>query len=88
MERKENSLKQPNLVASTYHFYVDKWNLLNIKYTENDVLFSEWYRQTYSEKGNPSALIRSWTYTTELERLMGAKAIKLGSWDKNPGIMK
>ena len=49
--------------------------------------------QAYLEKGNPRAPIRSQTYELLItssdalplsyRRLMGAKAIKLGSWDKH-----
>ena len=59
---------------------------------ENDVLFQK-VTQAYSEK-NPSAPIRSRTYDLPItssdalplsyRRLVGAKAIKLGSWDKHP----
>ena len=50
--------------------------------------------QAYSEKENPSVPIRSRTYDFPIttsdalplsyRRLVGAKAIKLGSWDKHP----
>ena len=59
---------------------------------ENDVLFQK-VTQAYSEK-NPSAPIRSRTQDLPItssdalplsyRRLVGAKAIKLGSWDKHP----
>ena len=59
---------------------------------ENDVLFLK-VTQAYSEK-NPSAPIRSRTQDLPItssdalllsyRRLVGAKAIKLGSWDKYP----
>ena len=50
--------------------------------------------QAYSEKGNPSAPVRSRTKglpiassdarSLSYRRLVGAEAIKLGSWDKHP----
>ena len=60
---------------------------------ENDVLFQR-VTQAYSEKRNPSAPTRSRTLDLPItssdalplsyRRLVGAKAIKLGSWDKYP----
>ena len=59
---------------------------------ENDVLFK--VIQAFSKKGNPSAPIRSRTLDLPItssdalplsyRRLVGAKAIDLGSWDKHP----
>ena len=41
--------------------------------------------QAYSEKGNPSAPIRSRTYDLpSYRRLVGVEAIKLGSCDNHP----
>ena len=40
------------------------------------------FSQAYTEKENPSSPIRSLPLT--YRRLVGAKAIKLGSWDKPP----
>ena len=60
---------------------------------ENDVLFRK-VTQAYSEKRNPSAPIKSRTKDLPItssdalplsyRRLVGTKAIKLGSWDKHP----
>ena len=57
-----------------------------------DLLFQS-VTQAYSGKGNPSSLNRSRTYDLLItssdalplsyRRLVGAKAIKLGSWDKH-----
>ena len=54
--------------------------------------------QAYSEKGNPSAPIRRRTLDLLItssdalplsyRRLVGAKAIKLGSWDKQPYYLR
>ena len=64
---------------------------------ENDVFFQS-VTQAYSEKENPSASIRSRTYNLPItssdalplsyRRLVEAKAIKLGSWDKHPAYFE
>ena len=61
--------------------------------TKNDVLFQK-VTQAYSEKRNPSAPIRSRTEVLRITSsdalllsyrgLVGARVIKLGSWDKHP----